>query len=198
VFLQSFSNHIQGRGCRKCNGYALLNTDIFIQRAKLIHHNTYNYDRVDFINSKTKIIIKCNKCEMIFSQRPFSHLQGQGCPNCKQSKGELLISNIFKENNIKILPQKSFDDCKDKYPLRFDFYISDKNIIVEYDGWQPFYANDYFGGEEGFKLTQIKDDIKNKYCTNNNIPIIRIPYWLPKEDIKDILLHDINNIKEII
>ena len=50
------------------------------------------------------------------------------------------------------------------------------NICVEYDGKQHFEANDYFGGEDGFLYRQINDEIKNEYCKNNNIRLIRIKY----------------------
>lgn len=59
--------------------------------------------------------------------------------------------------------------------LRFDFYIKNK-YIIEYDGKQHFQAIDFFGGEEEFYQRREHDLIKNKYCFDNNIPLIRIPY----------------------
>lgn len=63
----------------------------------------------------------------------------------------------------------------------FDFAIIDNNekvtTLIEYDGRQHFEPISDFGGEEGFKITQNNDSIKNKYCKNNNIPLLRIPYW---------------------
>jgi hypothetical protein len=64
--------------------------------------------------------------------------------------------------------------------------LPDYNICIEYDGIQHFESVDYFGGELGFINTQMRDNIKNEYCKNNNIKLIRIPYW-DYENIDQIL-----------
>ena len=48
--------------------------------------------------------------------------------------------------------------------------------IIEYDGEQHFKPIDVWGGEEALSNTRERDLIKNKYCFDNNIPLIRIPY----------------------
>jgi len=50
-------------------------------------------------------------------------------------------------------------------------------MLIEYDGIQHFKPIKYFGGEEKFKFQQKTDFIKNEYCKNNNIKLLRIPYW---------------------
>lgn len=60
--------------------------------------------------------------------------------------------------------------------IHFDFYLPEENICIEFDGEQHFRPIDYFGGENTFKLTQKRDKIKNKYCKNNNIKLLRIKY----------------------
>jgi len=60
--------------------------------------------------------------------------------------------------------------------LPFDFYLSDLNICIEYDGIQHFKPIDYFGGDTAFILLQTNDQIKNEYCIENNIKLIRIRY----------------------
>ena len=67
--------------------------------------------------------------------------------------------------------------------LPFDFYIPKYNLIIEYDGFHHFYPVNGGGGEEKFKLTQENDAIKNKYCKENDITLLRIPYTDSKEDI---------------
>lgn len=71
--------------------------------------------------------------------------------------------------------------------LPFDFYLYDKNIIIEYDGLHHFEPVKGWGGEEKFKITQENDEIKNTYCKNNNITLIRIPYTCTKEEIIQII-----------
>lgn len=111
------------------------------------------------------------------------------CGCAKNSHGEEKIKNILQNNNLAFIKEKSFEKCISHkgYKLRFDFYVNDK-YLIEYDGKQHFYAVDYFGGEEEFKLVQERDKIKNEYCKSHNIPLIRIPYWhyndITIEDLK--------------
>ena len=83
-------------GCSKCAGNKKLTTEEFIERAKKVHGDRYDYSKVNYINTSTKVIIICpNHGE--FEQSPQDHIQGRGCPKCNQSKGEVLISNILNE-----------------------------------------------------------------------------------------------------
>jgi len=132
-FEQSLNNHInQKKGCPKCvKNFKLLKED-FIKRSNIIHNNFYDYSLINFINVATKINIICPE-HGIFYQTPNNHLNGHGCPICKESKGEKLISNILEDLKIKFIKQKKFKECKDKRQLPFDFYLPDYNICNEYD-----------------------------------------------------------------
>ena len=129
-----------------------------------------------YMNAKTKLEIRCNNCNNIWKIVPYSLLQNTGCPICNQSKGENLILKFLETNNILYNSQYVFNDCKNKYVLHFDFYLPELNICVEYDGIQHFKSIEFFGGEEALKYTKNNDKIKNKYCQENNIKLIRIPY----------------------
>ena len=128
----------------------------------------------------------CPECKKIFVTSYGSYMRdgGQLCPNCtyKISKGELRIRNFLDSNNIQYNREYRFDDCKYKIPLPFDFYIESLNMCIEYDGeghYRPIQRtyDDNYNAEEMFKLTCIRDEIKNKYCKNNDIDLLRIPYW---------------------
>ena len=82
--------------------------------------------------------------------------------------------------------EHSFIDCVYKHSLKFDCYLYEKNICIEYDGIQHFEPIEYFGGTEVFNETILRDSIKNRYCEQNSIKLIRIPYW------------DFDNIEKII
>ena len=73
----------------------------------------------------------------------------------------------------------------------FWFYLPDYNLLIEYDGRQHFEISEYFGGYEGFINTKIRDTIKNIYCRNNNIDLLRIPYW-EFDNIENILIDKLN------
>lgn len=112
---------------------------------------------------------------------------------CLQNKSimEEYVKNILNENEIEYIPQKRFNDCRDIFPLPFDFYLPKYNITIECDGVQHFEPVEHFGGEEYLKVVQAHDQIKNNYCLVNNIKIIRLPYTLSFEDIKNKILDEI-------
>ena len=102
----------------------------------------------------------------------------QSCGCISTSIGEMNIKKILEDNNIEYKEQITFDDLKNIKPLRYDFgiYENGKLIrLIEFDGIQHFEEQDYFTHD----LTSIKnnDIIKNKYSKDNNIPLVRIPYW---------------------
>lgn len=84
---------------------------------------------------------------------------------------------ILDKIKIKYEKQKTFPDCKYKYHLRFDFYLPDYNICIEYDGEQHFRPIPTMGGNEKFLVTKERDNIKSEYCKQHDINLIRIPYW---------------------
>ena len=65
---------------------------------------------------------------------------------------------------------------KYKYILRFDFFLPEFNICIEYNGKQHYEPIDYFGGEKTFKYTLKNDKIKIDYCKKNNILLHIIRY----------------------
>jgi hypothetical protein len=155
----------------------------FIQKASIIHKNKYDYSLVNYINNSTKITIICPKHGQ-FEQVPYTHLSGCGCNFCKTSKGENKILDFLKKYNIQYEPQYFVKINEKNY--FFDFYLKAYNIIIEFDGKQHFQPIKLFGGQNGFQKIIHNDNIKNKYCYDNNINLIRIPYY------------DFNNIDDIL
>ena len=93
-----------------------------------------------------------------------------------------MIRQWLINNGIEYEYQKSFADCRDKRSLPFDFYLPEYNVCIEYDGKQHYESIEYFGGEESFAYTQRHDEIKNQYCADNNIKLLRIPYFANVEE----------------
>ena len=89
-------------------------------------------------------------------------------------------------NSIRYERQKRFKNCKNIKSLPFDFYLPERNVLIEFDGIQYYEVVEHFGGKEKFKIRKENDNIKNKFCTDNNIDLIRIKY------------SDINNIEKIL
>ena len=100
------------------------------------------------------------------------------------SKGNVKIADILDEANIPYEVEKTFVTCKDKKELPFDFYINN-SYLLEYDGEQHFDKNSIFD----YEYTHKHDLIKNQWCKENNIPLIRIPYThYSKLNLQDLIL----------
>jgi hypothetical protein len=188
-FKQLVDTHLRGYGCSKCSGKYRNNNEEFILKAKKIHGDKYIYDKVDYKNAYTKVILNCKK-HGDFLITPNRHTNEYGCIGCHGSKGELLIENFLIENNIKYKPQYSFTDLKYKRCLLFDFGLLDDNGnlvgLLEYNGIQHYeFVKHMHEDEDGFELYKFKDNLKKDYCEKNNIPLNIIRY---DEDIESKLL----------
>ena len=114
------------------------------------------------------------------------------CPKCYfPSKGEFNITNILDKYDINFETQHSFNGCRSIQPLPFDFYLPDHNTLIEFDGEQHYRPASIFGGLNEFIGQKVRDTIKDVYCKNNNIKLIRIPYWY-LDDIEIILINELN------
>jgi hypothetical protein len=176
-FKQTSNSHLNGKGCPVCGkiqqGLSKRTTnEIFMKKANMIHHNKYDYSLIDWINSHKKIKIICPEHE-IFEQTPTNHLDGkQGCPICKESKGEQKIGKLLNKMNIQFIQEKTFQNCMGKKrKLPFDFYLPNQNLIIEYDGRHHFEIVDVFGGNKGFNEIQKND--KNRKNKNKNYRITK-------------------------
>ena len=107
--------------------------------------------------------------------------------SCKESVGEQRIREYLELNNIDFVQEKRFGDCRNIKPLPFDFYLPDYNMCIEFDG-QQHYEDVGYGNH---KRTVEHDKIKNQYCKDNNINLLRIPYW-DGNDIEKIISKQLN------
>ena len=151
-----------------CNEYEYTNcTD----RCLKIRCKCGNHFQTSYINYMKANVKRCRRCSSI------------------TSSGELEVKSALEELNLVYETEKRFDDCRDKKPLPFDFYIKDYNLVIEFDGQNHFY--------EVFPThskTIAHDKIKNEYCIKNNINILRIPYW-DGHNVKEIISNKIKEIK---
>lgn len=155
-------------------------------------------------NTTVQITNKCgniystscnNFCNNIEYYRGLSDIDNAmyGC----KSKLELLVRRFLDENNIPFKQEFIFSDCKNVAPLRFDFalyYDTENLLLIEVDGEQHFNKGGLFGGD--FESTAKRDKIKNYYCEEHNIPLLRIPYTAfrrKNNDYKNMILEFIHN-----
>ncbi len=180
----SANHHIQGAKCRSC-AYIKRKTrkfyqGHFINLCQKMHNSFYDYSDVVYVNGRTKIIIIC-PLHGRFEQKADSHLRGNGCKVCNQSFGEREIEKALDKFTINFIREKKFEECFNKLCLPFDFYLPNYNLCIEFDGIQHFKPLKFFGEEAGFLSIKKNDEIKSKYCFDNGIDLLRIPYLKIKE-----------------
>ncbi len=128
-FLQTPKSHKKGSGCRSCANERVsksnkLNDDEFIIKANEVHNNKYDYSKVNYINSHTKVIIICKKHED-FEQTPNSHLRGQGCSKCGNEK----ISTLKKSYDHEFIT-KANETHNNKYDYSKIEYIDSHTKVI--------------------------------------------------------------------
>lgn len=121
--------------------------------------------------------------QTIVASGKLSNGDTQSC-GCLVSKGEAFIKKWLTEHNIIFESQKTFEDLKLIRPLKFDFYLPTYNILIEYQGIQHLYNNDF-----GQQQREITDDMKKIYCNKKNIPLYEIWY---NENIENRLCQILN------
>jgi len=183
-YIQDRRNLLSGRKCEECRkNKRNVTKNILIEKINMVHGDYYNYDLDNYKNLHSKIKINCKKGHE-FQQIVSNHLQGKGCPICRESLGERQIRHLLEKKEINFIRQKRFKECKFINELPFDFYLTEYNTLIEFDGIQHFEPIKAFGGVKEFEKRKIKDKIKNDFSEKNNIKLIRISY---KDDIEEII-----------
>lgn len=179
---------LTGKRCPTCKGGIRKTLEKF--KSEVYDLTEGEYEVVsDYVNKYTKIKLYHKDCDSYFHMTPEGFLTGSRCLNCNASKGEHSIQKYLQNRNIEFKKEVRFEGCKHKRTLPFDFVIYNNNklyCLIEFDGEQHFRPRGHFGGDNNLKEIQKRDSIKNEYCKENNIKLIRIPYW------------DFNNIEEIL
>ena len=180
IFWQSFDKHIlKKHGCPKCN-CKVRTKDSFIGDAIKIHGDKFNYKKIEYNGVHTKVLLKCNICGHEFWQTPHDHLQGNGCPFCKESKLEKSVALLLDKANIIYKRWYQYDINEHRTSL--DFYLPDYNIAIECQGEQHFHPVNFKGknnsewADEEFKKNLLRDKKKFNKCNELNIKLF---YYIP-------------------
>ena len=186
-FWQIPSDHLNGKGCPQCAGNVRYNKDTFVEKAKIIHNDRYDYSKVQYVNAHTKVCIICPE-HGEFWQTPNNHLNGNGCPLCKNRKiGNVLRDTvedfIEKSNELNeitnclkvLLPQQ-----RNREILRnreIDIYIPLLKLGIEYNGLH--WHSERLGKGKNYHLDKL-----NK-CNEQGIRLIQIfeDEWINRREI---------------
>jgi hypothetical protein len=139
-FEQVARDHLNGFGCKLCGIEHLRDINArtkqeFVDAARLIHGDTYDYSKVRYINKDIKVTIICSK-HGTFQQTPGHHLYGQGCPICQVSSGHLAVHSYIKSLGVQTINnERSLLDG-----LEIDIFIPEKLVGIEYNGlfWHSY------------------------------------------------------------
>ena len=175
-FWQTPYEHLNGSGCPKCSefhgGFTIEN---FLKKAHEIHGDRYDYSKADYKGSRTKVCIVCKE-HGPFWQSPAVHLHGAGCPVCNYSHGERAMAALLADRGIDFVPQKIFPGLVgvNGCPLRFDFFIPNRNVCIEVGGPQHYEWIPGMMTEETFHDLQEHDRRKGEFCKEHGFKLIRI------------------------
>ena len=173
-FWQTPSDHLNGKGCPQCAGNIRCDKDAFIEKAKHMHNDRYDYSKVEYVNAHTKVCIICSE-HGEFWQTPNNHLNGNGCPLCKNRKIGDVLRDTVEDFTKKSNEIHDITDClkalspQQQRNREIDVYIPSLNLGIEYNGlhWHSERLgkdkNYHFDklnkcNEQGIKLIQIFED----------------------------------------
>ena len=180
-FWQTPNAHLNGNGCPRCKAITIgercsHSKEEFIKLAEKVHGDKYDYSKVNYVNNYTKVCIICPK-HGEFWQKPTLHLQGCGCPICKESKLETEIREFLIIEKITFEEKKHFDWLGKQH---IDFFIPEYNVGIECQGEGHFENVEYFGGINSFKKRLKLDENKNFICKNK----IKLYYYTSEKNLK--------------
>ena len=180
-FWQEPNNHVRGHGCPRCDN-KLKTTNSFIQEAKLVHGERYDYSNVEYVDATTKVRITC-PIHGEFAQAPFNHLQRHGCPKCVSptSIWENEVADHIKSLGLEV-ERSNRDILKGR---EVDIYIPSKNIGIECDGLR--WHSDFGGKGSEYHIA------KTQQCSDENVRLIHIfeDEWAFKNEIWKSMLRNI-------
>lgn len=194
---------LHGYGCNHCANLTRRNNE---ELKELVNEITNREYTLVSSHSRTRDIAtfrhnsdNCKNKDRIFTMKIHNFITlGQRCPFCnsnslglRESKGIKKIKKLLNEHSIPYDSETKFKGCKKPttgHHLPFDIYLEELNTVIEYDGIQHFKSIEYFGGDKRFNETRLNDSIKDDFCKENKINIIRIPYN-KTNDIEKILIN---------
>ena len=144
----------------------------------------YKILSTEYVNAFDKLLFECPDGHKFKCSWDKMNM-GQRCTVCQLSIGAREVVYSLKRLGVNFELEYIFEDCIYKRVLPFDFAVlnddSSVKCLIEFDGEFHYkeapFSNCTDKNLRTFKFTKIRDEVKNKYCKDNNIPLLRIPYW---------------------
>ncbi len=185
IFTQTPHDHLKGRGCPDCGGKKKSNTKEFIEKARKVHGDLYNYSKTIYTKAMDTVEIVC-KTHGLFTQRGDSHLNGAGCPSClhRQSKPELELIALLMDKYPDIEIKSSITPEWFEGKREIDIYIPSKNLAIEYNG--DYWHSEKFGRDREWH------ERKSNEAKSAGVTLLHIWDSRWNSDYKDIYLEVID------
>ena len=125
-FLQIPKLHLKGSGCPMCAINKKITMGEFIKRSVEIHKGKYDYSKINYINSTTKVVIICKICGREFLQTPQGHLNGNNCIVCANKK-----SGATRTSSTKEFVERATMVHENKYDYsKVNYVKNDEKVII--------------------------------------------------------------------
>lgn len=189
--------------CMSCPKRKLTPENSFVNNSPKFILDEVDPDNIIDVSKET--INSRKKCKWICLENPkhkwittiYNRMKSMsGCPECrtlnKSSSGEQAVSKILNRLGVEWEKEIKITGCENERPLRFDFGVflhstintPDDMLLIEFDGDQHFNYTSLFGDIGRFKRGQENDKIKNKFCKDNDIRLLRLKN---KDDIEGMI-----------
>lgn len=194
-------NNLQhGQGCKLCadkkrSDKRRLSNESVKEKIESVNNNIWLNPQEYKNNSTSNLEILCGICgkrKFVTNLNCYERDHKNKCNYCarSQSNNERIIQYYLEKYKINYIHNFRFNNCRDKRSLPFDFYLKEYNLCIEFDGEHHYLP---VRGVERLKSTKFHDQIKTQYCIDNDIDLLRIPYW-DKDNIEKILIEKLNII----
>ena len=173
IFTRRTTEFYKNRICPHCDGNAMPDTLEMATRCKEKGYTLLT----EYKTLQDKVLIRHDKCGFIWGIKPYrfyKELDGD-CPNCNRhiSKGERRIMEYLNSKNIQYDREHSFDWQSHK-AYRYDYYIPDYNLIIEFHGLQHYEETNFLSSS--LETNQEHDKIKMDEALKNSYNYLVIPY----------------------
>lgn len=176
-------NRVNGTGCPCCSGAKVVMSNCIATTHPHIlsewdyERNTVPPEQLSF-GSKKAVHWICkagHRWKAMIQERT---RRPYGCPSCDDSRGERLIEKTLVMKGVKYKKEYTDPRCRNILPLRFDFAFWKENqvALIEFQGEQHYRPVSWFGGEKAFTEAARRDNIKRKFCSENQISLLEIKY----------------------
>lgn len=187
------NSFLRGKRCPHCYGNFKKSIESLNNEFKQLFGGEFKVVG-EYVNADSRITVYHENCNREFSTFYGYFLKRASCYHCEPSfsVGETAIYDFLSSRDYNFRFQHTLKNAKsvNNWSLWVDFAVFDDHerilALIEYDGIQHFEPVEFFGGEAAFKTQKKNDELKNDYCNENNLLLIRIPYW------------EINNIEKIL